>query len=644
MALPPKATSTVSGEILLSGDLAGTGDAPLLRHSGVNVDAVSASKRVSIDAKGRITSVGGLNDEERDSLIDAAYAIDPSKFTIVDGRPVIIIPVATTTTPGSVQLGANFSTSSPLQPNVASTTTLGVMQVGSGLLVSSGAVSTDSSIFLTSSGGTIGGAYQFAPIDGVVTTIAEKPVLGSTLGAYSYGGTVTNDRKSSISASSGSRIVAITRPSNTFQTISGTNYFDVTRFVVATSTTGVTWTETTLTFPSTPRGIAFGNGVFVTYGALKSDGSPVSSNSDTVIGRYWSATSTDGVAWTVTNPALISTVYYADLTFGDGLFVAAGISGTTLVSMNSSDGVTWTAGSAGGATVSNASTAVRLGAFFTGSDFCIVCGGPTTTRAVATSPNGTTWTNRTSNFPSGLLTHVAVGGNAVMIYNSNTQVMHFSSDMSTWSTSTPLTGSSLTRLDYCSGVWTAVFAQDPNNLSQPIRRVTSSNGTTWSSPLTYNASTAWFPVFGEQSLVLGSLFILLEGSNIRGDRHHSSLTSPGVTTSGIETSWARYSQSTDGLTWKAGFGFGLLPANAADLVKQGFTNETYLPSLSLSPSGRVTRTAVVDSALPMSNPSPVVFSPALAGPTVRSQRIDISTPHKVICTLITSTDILIFEE
>jgi hypothetical protein len=89
---------------------------------------------------------------------------------------------------------------------------------------------------------------------------------------------------------------------------------------VVTSTTGATWTQSTISLDSILSDIAYGNGLFVAVGT-----------------KGAIVTSPTGAAWTRRTSGVTEHLY--DVAYGAGVFAAAGLNGVLLTSTN---GVNWT--------------------------------------------------------------------------------------------------------------------------------------------------------------------------------------------------------------------------------------------------------------------------------------------------------------
>lgn len=124
-----QATNTTLGEIVLSGDLTGDANFPLLRASGVTAGTYTPVRKIFVDTKGRVTSIG--------------------EVTYADIEPVI--PIASTTQKGALKIGDNLQIlSGVVSVQSASGSTFGAVSVGRGFSMSAGALNVDYSTMLAS--------------------------------------------------------------------------------------------------------------------------------------------------------------------------------------------------------------------------------------------------------------------------------------------------------------------------------------------------------------------------------------------------------------------------------------------------------------------------------------------------------------
>jgi hypothetical protein len=147
-----QATNTTLGEIVLAGDLFGNdGTAPVLRASGVTPGSYSVLQRMSVDSKGRITSIGTALANDVLSIITDAT---PSAKGIIQvgnqlevSSGVISVATASSTTKGIAAWGSQFALDagnvSSALPDAVSVSTKGLVQIGTALSVSGGSTSMD---------------------------------------------------------------------------------------------------------------------------------------------------------------------------------------------------------------------------------------------------------------------------------------------------------------------------------------------------------------------------------------------------------------------------------------------------------------------------------------------------------------------
>ena len=212
------------------------------------------------------------------------------------------------------------------------------------------------------------------------------------------------------------------------------NLYKLTLQTTAHDTAGKSWTLRT-----TPSGawnaVTYGNGLFVAAGL----GGAI-------------ITSPDGITWTRQTNSQIWNIL--DITYGNGIFVAIG--GTTSNILTSSDGIAWTQRTT--PTVASASWySVTYG-----KNLFVVVNGSNTGNAsgrVMTSPDGITWTTRTSvndwwygvAYGNGYFNATSyLGGSSPYKYSM------ISSDGFTWSTpANPPTGNNMNKISYGNGVFVA---------------------------------------------------------------------------------------------------------------------------------------------------------------------------------------------
>lgn len=180
--------------------------------------------------------------------------------------------------------------------------------------------------------------------------------------------------------------------------------------------------------------ITYGNGIFVAV-AEGGDGQRV-------------MTSVNGVDWVLRTP-IADAMSWKSITFGNGLFVAVAYGGVAAGSrvMTSPDGVTWT-----GRTPS--STSLWWSITFGNGLFVAVSNGDGISR-VMTSPDGVTWTGRSASILSSWT--AVTFGNGLFVALSTSDKLMTSPDAITWTTrSTPGLGDSWNDVTYGDGKFIAV--------------------------------------------------------------------------------------------------------------------------------------------------------------------------------------------
>jgi hypothetical protein len=218
--------------------------------------------------------------------------------------------------------------------------------------------------------------------------------------------------------------------------------------------TPTTWTSRTSTFGSTDiNALTFGNGVYLAAGDA---------------GQLRS--STDAITWTTRTSGFGATIINA-LTFGNGVYIAGGRSGTLTTS---TDGTTWTTRtSAFGSTDINALT------FGNG---VYVAGGQAGT--LTTSTDGTTWTTRTSGFGATDINALTFG-NGIYVAAGDAGLLRSSTDAITWTARTSGFGATIINaLTFGNGIYVA--AGDAQMLTTSTDAIT---WTTRTSGLTVGVAT-----------------------------------------------------------------------------------------------------------------------------------------------------------
>lgn len=173
--------------------------------------------------------------------------------------------------------------------------------------------------------------------------------------------------------------------------------------------------------------------------------------------------STDGITWTPYVLPNTSRRAWTSITYGGGQFVA--VSDDTSAGsqvMTSPDGITWTA----------RTSALQYGwqkvAYGNGLFIAVASTGAVTTTRIMTSPDGITWTSRTH--PSTSLRSVAYG-NGLWVACGTTGDIMTSPDGSTWTSRTGGGSGTLVDVAYGNNLWLIVYTNGGT--------VRSANGTTW---------------------------------------------------------------------------------------------------------------------------------------------------------------------
>ena len=222
------------------------------------------------------------------------------------------------------------------------------------------------------------------------------------------------------------------------------------------SSTGLSWTNTSVSGSPQLIGVCYGNNRFVA----------VSFN-----GKFF--TSTDGRSWMErTAPAANQ---WTSVAFGNGIFVAVSYNGTNRVA-TSNDGITWTARSASEA---NQWISVTYG----GNQFVAVSDNGT--NRVMTSPDGITWTARSAVSSSWYRVQYAIGLYVAVAYSGTNRVMT-SPDGITWTARTAAEANEWRGFTYANGLWVAVSSNGTN------RVMTSPDAITWTARTL--ASGTWYDV------------------------------------------------------------------------------------------------------------------------------------------------------
>ena len=247
----------------------------------------------------------------------------------------------------------------------------------------------------------------------------------------------------------------------------------------AYSSDGITWTE------STPLNwqaeyVTFGNGLFVAIGFASVLGVPTS----------YIFTSPNGITWTSRTPS--EAMWFQDISYGNGLFVAVARTGTNRI-MTSPDGITWTSRTT---TITPTFSGVAYGAGV----WVAVCdtspGGST-----FTSYDGITWDEQSTAFSASTILY-ADGKFTIGNY--------YSVDGFTWISNTiPFAPEAIT---YGNGYFVAVNDSGTNRIAY------STNAIVWTAIPAASNATFESVAFGNDTFVMGATtgtdkinYLLFEG-------------------------------------------------------------------------------------------------------------------------------------
>ncbi len=206
---------------------------------------------------------------------------------------------------------------------------------------------------------------------------------------------------------------------------------------IVTSSDGITWTPRKAGAAQDLNGLTYGGGIFLAAG-----------NNGAIV------TSANGITWTARASSTAQSLY--GVTYGNGLFVAVGASGTII---SSPDGLTWTAQTSG--------TSYELHGVCYANGLWVAVG---TGGTILTSPDGSAWTTRAP-VTVGSLGDVAFGNGIFVAAGTATSLVTSANGMDWVLQSTTVTSQRLTSVCYGTSNYVAVgFAGTV---------LTSTNGATW---------------------------------------------------------------------------------------------------------------------------------------------------------------------
>jgi len=289
---------------------------------------------------------------------------------------------------------------------------------------------------------------------------------------------------------------------------------------VMTSTDGSSWATRTAAANDAWRSVTYGNGLFVAVGSAGAV-----------------MTSTNGTTWTTRTAAAANN--WTSVTYSNGLFAAVAATGSGNRIMTSPDGSAWTAQTY---PPDQAWDAVTYG---NGLFVAVACGvaisqvcNTSVGNRVMTSPDGLTWTARTTPAADSPWTAVTYGnGQFVAVAQSGTSQVLTSPDGIAWTARTAAANNTWRSVTYGNGRFVAVAIGTGTN-----QVMTSPDGITWTAQ-TAAAAVDW------SSVAYGNNRFVAVASGGTGKRV---MTSPdGIT-------WTAYASANDNLSWQsATYGNGL---------------------------------------------------------------------------------------
>lgn len=243
------------------------------------------------------------------------------------------------------------------------------------------------------------------------------------------------------------------------------------------SNDGINWTNGSVL---NTEYVTFGNGLFVAVGYASVSGVPTS----------FIQTSTDGINWTSRTPS--EAMWFQDIAYGNGLFVAVARSGTNRI-MTSPDGITWT------------SRATAISPTFSG----VAYGAGVWVAVCDTSPGGTTFTS----YDGITWEEQPTAWSAFTITYAQgkfTTGTYYSTDGFTWNSVTiPFTP---VRIAYGNGYFVGVRSTGVNRIEY------STNAINWVEIPAASTATFEAVAFGENTFVIGATsgtirlnYVLFEG-------------------------------------------------------------------------------------------------------------------------------------
>lgn len=263
--------------------------------------------------------------------------------------------------------------------------------------------------------------------------------------------------------------------------------------------------------------IAYGNGKFVAVGE----------------GSNLAYISTDGINWTTsTLPSGSTSMAYYGIAYGNGLFVVGGYinNGTsTRVVITSPDGITWTqrttpvAGSSSG----------EWYRFLYGNGIFVAVANVVSTASIMTSSDGITWTARTHASASPLSVCYGNGRWIATISGSTSTALTSTDNGVTWSTISLPSSCRWGSVAYGNGIFVAVGAANASPYT-PYAAY-STNGTTWYSTSIHNGG----PIEWTNIIYVNGYFIVAGWDDVNKNAGYIYTSPDGITWTLTATTAAR---------------------------------------------------------------------------------------------------------
>ena len=220
------------------------------------------------------------------------------------------------------------------------------------------------------------------------------------------------------------------------------------------------WTPRTVAEQNKWFSVVYGNGLYVAVG---------------ISGTTRVATSPDGITWT--NRTAAEQNNWDSVVYANGLFVAVSTNGTNRV-MTSPDGINWTARVA---SEQNEWFSVTYG------NGLFVAVSSTGTNRVMTSPDGITWTAQTASELSSWMSVIYGGGQFVAVAISGANLVMTSPDGINWTSRSAAAVNQWRSITYGNGTYVSVSSSGSN------RVMTSPDGITWTAGSAIE-NNSWYSV------------------------------------------------------------------------------------------------------------------------------------------------------